>query len=94
MFIAKKPNQEQDSEIFIMDSGATSQMVNLEDNMTNLKETETKVTIGDRKNLTRKKCGDWSGWQKDNRKLHHVTLTNTAAISALYANLFNVTRAL
>ena len=66
LYIAKTSNQEHDSEIFIADSGATSHMVNLENNMTNLKDTETKVTIGDCKNLTGKKLGGCHSWQKRN----------------------------
>ena len=69
-------------------------MVNSEDNMTNLKDIKTKVTVGDHKTLTVKKRGDWHGCQKRNRKLHHLTLTNTAVIPGLHANLFSVTRAL
>ena len=49
-------------------------MVNSEDNMTNLKDTKTKVAVGDRKNITGTKRGDSHGWQKRNRKLHHVML--------------------
>ena len=69
-------------------------MLNSEDNMKNLKDTETKVTVGNRKNLTGTKCGDWHGWQKFNRKIHHATLTNTAIITGLHENPFIVTRSL
>ena len=47
--------------MFITDSGATPHMVNLEENMTNLKDNETKFPIGDRKTLTKKKRGKWNG---------------------------------
>ena len=40
LFIAKTSNQGHASETFIPDSGATSHMVNLEENMTNLKDTK------------------------------------------------------
>ena len=49
-------------------------MVNSEDNMTNLKNTKTRVAVGDRKNITGTKRGDSHGWQKRNRKLHQVML--------------------
>ena len=54
MFIAKTSNQDHDSETFITDSGATSYIVNLEENMTNLKDAETQVTIGDSRTITKK----------------------------------------
>ena len=66
-------------------------MVNSEDNMTNLKDSETKVTVGDRKNLTGTKPRDWNSWQEHNGKLHRATLKNTAEIPGLHANLFRVT---
>ena len=94
IFIAKTSNQEYDSKIFIVDSGSISHMVNSEDNMTNLKETKTKFTVGYRKTITGTKHGDWHGWQKHNGKLHHVILTNMAVILGLYANLFRIIRAL
>ena len=62
--------------------------------MTNLKENETKVTVGDRKTFTEKKWGDWHGCKKRDRNIHHVKLTNTAAIPGLHANLFSGTQAL
>ena len=69
-------------------------MVNSEDDMTNLKETETKFTVGDRRTLNGTKRADWHGWKKCNRKINHVTLTNTTIISGLQSNLFSVTQAL
>ena len=48
-------------------------MVNSEDDMMNLKDTKTKVTVGDCKNLTVTKRGDWHDWKKYNTKLHAVT---------------------
>ena len=53
MFIAKTSKQECDIENLIADSVATSHMVNSEENMTNLKNDETRVTIGDIRNITR-----------------------------------------
>ena len=41
----KKSNQEHDSEIFIADSGDCSHIVNSEEDMKNLKDTKTKVTV-------------------------------------------------
>ena len=70
-----------------------SYMVNLEENMTNLKDAETIVTVGDRKTLTVTKCGDWLGWQKRDKKLHYFMLTNRSIIPCIHTNLFSVTRA-
>ena len=47
--------------MFIADYGATSYMVNSEENMINLKDTEIKVTAGYRKTITGTKRGDWHG---------------------------------
>ena len=69
-------------------------MVNSEDDMMNLKDTKTKVTVGDCKNLTVTKRGDWHDWKKYNTKLHHVMLKNMDVISGLHADLFSVTRSL
>ena len=44
--------------MFITDSGATPHMVNLEENMTNLKETKTKVIVEDCKAHSGTKLGD------------------------------------
>ena len=40
--------------MFITDYGATSHMVNLEENMKNFKDEKTQVTVEDSKTLTRK----------------------------------------
>ena len=58
IFIAKISKQEHDSETFILDSGATSHMVNTEENITNLTIAETRVTVGDSRTLTETKCGN------------------------------------
>ena len=93
MFIAKTSNQEHDSKIFIADSGATAHMVNSEENMTNLKDAKTRVTIGNSRIIIRKECGDWHGYQRLG-KLHHLTLSNMDAIPSLHSNIFSVTQAL
>ena len=41
-----------DRKISIVDSGATSHLVNLEKNMTNLKNAKTRVNVGGSKTLT------------------------------------------
>ena len=73
-----------------MDSGAKSHMVNLEENMTNLKYSEIWVTIGDSRTLIRTKCGDWNSYQSHDGKLHHVTLSNTYVLPGLHANQFGI----
>ena len=49
----KTTNQNHDIEIFIAYFGATSHMVNSEENMTNLKNAKTRVTVGDCRILIR-----------------------------------------
>ena len=93
LFIVRKSNQEHDSEIFIMDSGATSHMVYLEENMTNLNDYKTQVTIGYSRNHDGTKHDNWNGYQRRDRKLHRVTLSNMYIIPGLYSNVFIVTRA-
>ena len=59
--------------------------------MTNIKDAKAIFAIGYRKPFTRTKHGDWHGWHKRDGKLHHKTLTNTAVIPVVHANLFSVT---
>ena len=47
LFVAKTSNKEHDRKIFIVDCGSTSHIVNSENNMTNLKDIKTKVTVSD-----------------------------------------------
>ena len=75
----------------IVNLGATSQIVKLEENMSNLKDAKTWATEGDSRTLTEKKLSNWYGYHRRGRKLHHVTLYNTAIISGLHANIFIVT---
>ena len=56
LFIVKTSNQDHDGKTFIMDSSAMSHMVNSEENITNLKDAKTRVTVGDSRTLTKKKC--------------------------------------
>ena len=58
LFIWKTSNQNYDSETFIADSGATSHMLNPEENTKNRKDKETQVTLGDSRTLTRVKRGN------------------------------------
>ena len=62
--------------------------------MTNLHSTETKVTVGDSGTLTEIKCGNWHVYQKRDRKLHCVKLSDMALIPSLHANLFRVAQVL
>ena len=78
MFIPKPSNQNHARKILIADYGATQYMVNLEENMTNLKDAKTRVTIGYRRKLTGKKHGDWHGYQRYDGKLYRVILSNMA----------------
>ena len=69
-------------------------MVNLEENMTNLSDAKTQVTVGDSRTLTRTKCVNWHSYHKHDRKLYHVMLSNKYVILGLQENLFRVTRGL
>ena len=52
LIIGKKSIQKYDVRTFIVDSVAMSHMVTMEENKTNLRDTETQVTIGDSRVLT------------------------------------------
>ena len=69
-------------------------MVNSEEKMTNLKDSETRVTLGDIIILTRKTHENWHDWQKHDGKLCLVTLKNIAVIRDIQANIFSLTQAL
>ena len=60
--------------------------------MMKLKDSETRVTVGDIITLMGKKCGDCRGYQKIDGKIHHMTLSDTAWIPGLNTNTFSVTR--
>ena len=69
-------------------------MINLEENMTNLKNDETRVTVGDNRTLTGTKGGDWNRYKRREGKTHNMTLSNTDVITGLKSNLFSMTRSL
>ena len=48
--------------------------------MTNLKEAETWFTIRDSRTINGTKCGDWHGNKRRDRKVRHMTLSNTSMI--------------
>ena len=62
------PNQNHDRKLFIADYSVTSQIVNREENMVNLKYTETQVTIVDSRTPTGTKHGDWHRYQRRDEK--------------------------
>ena len=62
--------------------------------MTNLKDVEKQVAIGDSRTLTGTKHGDWHSYQRREGKHHHMTSSNMFVILGLYANLFSMTRAI
>ena len=57
----------------------------------NLKDAETRVTVGYSRALTGTKLGDCHGYQRHDKRLHHVTLSNMSIIPGLHANLFSMT---
>ena len=62
--------------------------------MSNLKDAITRVTLGDIRTLTRTKRDDWHRYQKRDRKLHRVMLSNMSVIPGLHKNIFSLMRAL
>ena len=65
-------------------------MVNSEENITNLKDAKTRVTVGDSRTLTGGKGGNWHGYQRHAGKIHCVMLSNADIVSGLHVNLFRV----
>ena len=93
-FIVNTSRQEHDRETFIADSGTTSHKVNLEENMTNLRDSETRFTVGESRTLTGTKYGNWNGCQIHDGQIHWVKLSNAAVIPGLHKNIISITRAL
>ena len=62
--------------------------------MTNLHGEETRITVGDIGTLTRTKIGNWHIYQKRDRKLHYIHLSDRAAIPGLHEKLLSMTQAL
>ena len=77
-----------------MNSSAMTQMVTLVENMMNLKDEETLVTVGDSRTLTGIKHGNLHGCHKPDRKICRVTLSYVSIIPVLHTNIFTVTQAL
>ena len=94
LFIAKLPNQKYDSKTFIVDSGTTSHIVVLEENMTNICNAKILFPIGDIGTLAGTKHGNRHGYQERYVKLHCVELSDTGVILGLKTNLFIMTRSL
>ena len=86
----KGSNQKYGIKTFIADSGTISHMVNTEEIITNLHNAETRVTVGYSRNLNGK-TGNWRGYQKRDKKLHHVMLFDTDIMTGLHTSLFIVT---
>ena len=59
--------------------------------MTNLKNSETRVTIGESRTLTMKKYDGYHGYQRRDGKIYHVALSDMSIILGIYTNLFRVT---
>ena len=89
----KAPNQEHDRKTFIANYGATSHILNSEENMSNLKDSKTLVTVGYSRKITGAKCGNWHIWHRLDIILQRATLTNMAVIPGPHTNIFSVTRA-
>ena len=57
--------------------------------MTNLHGARTRFAVVDSGNITGTKCGNVHGYQQRDGKIHCVTLSDTAIIPGLDANLFS-----
>ena len=77
---------------FIADSGVTSHMVNLEENIKNLNDAGTQSTVGDSITLTSKKRDNCNGYQKHDGILNQVILSDASIIPILHKNLFSITQ--
>ena len=86
----KTSNQTYDSETHIANSSAMSHMAKSEENMTNLKNVETRVTIGEGRTLTGEKLVNLNGYHKVDEKIHRVALSNMATIPELHANILSL----
>ena len=75
LFMAIMADQNYDRKKIIADSSSTSHMLNLEGNMTSLKDSKTWVTVWDSRTLTGGGYRNWHGCQKCDKKLHNVTLS-------------------
>ena len=91
LFIEKCSRQKYDSDTFIIDYSAKSHMVTNKEKMTDLCYVEKRVIAGDSGTLTGKKCGNWHGYKKHDRKLHRMTLYDMSVIPGLHENLFSLT---
>ena len=58
--------------------------------MMNLKDAETRVTIGDSRTLNGTKRGDCHGYQKRDGKIHCKTLSDAAIITGLDENILSM----
>ena len=65
-------------------------MAKSEENMTNLKDAKTRVTVGDSRTLTGGKGGNLHGYQRHAGKIHCVMLSNAAIISGLHVSIFSL----
>ena len=90
LFIEKVSINKYGSKTFIPDSSATSHMVTIKENMSNPRDVETRVIVGDSGTLTRTKCFDCHRYHKYDGKVHCVTLSDMSIIPGLHANLFSV----
>ena len=87
MFIMKCSNQKYDSEKIIADSSAVSHMVTTDENMTKICDAEIRVTVVNSGTLNRAKYGNWHGYHKHDIKIHHVTLSDAAALPGQHKKL-------
>ena len=72
-----------------MDSGATSHMVNSEDNLMKLEYAKTGVTVGDSSALIVTTCGNWRCYWIHDEELHSIPLSNWDVIPGLNASIFS-----
>ena len=62
-----------------------SRMVTSEENMSNLRNAETIVTVGDSETITGTKCGNWHQYHKHDGKLYCAMFSNTTELPRIHS---------
>ena len=69
-------------------------MVTTEENITNLSDEETEITVGYSRTLTGTKHGNWHRYHKYDKKIHRMMLSDTTILPGLYRETFILSQAL
>ncbi len=92
ILMAQSEGRSFNSFTWIADSGATTHMTNSLNQMFNLADSKTNVSVGDGRKMTTLKTGCWRGTAIDSEgRKKKITLTNVSYILDLMVNLFSLT---